>query len=199
MSHSTPFEPSFRFRPFTRTECCNSNKPKCAPDFFSLKSLVVPGSVRIAPSGVKAKIRHFPTKLSCADTLFFLLASTKTLKRSRHLMSESKTNDSFTFLRENSSSSSSSTVPDCLASFAQLHCCTTSLLSLSLNPAADQAKNGPGIRARFWSLLVLAQLRQAQKTGPLRPHFGAGLSSSFLESQNLDADRQIRPNATSLR
>ena len=36
------------------------------------------------------------------------------------------------------------------------------------------AKNGPGIRARFWSLLGLAQLRKAQQTGPFwRPHFGA--------------------------
>ena len=160
------------------------------------------GSPRIGPNRTvrsESEDPSFSNETLVRRHSFFLLASTKTLKRSRHLMSESKTNDSFTFLRENSSSSSSSTVPDCLASFAQLHCCTTSLLSLSLNPAADQAKNGPGIRARFWSLLVLAQLRQAQKTGPLRPHFGAGLSSSFLESQNLDADRQIRPNATSLR
>ena len=61
-------------------------------------------------------------------------------------------------------------------------------------------KNGPGIRARFWSLLVLAQLPKAQKTGPfLGPHFGAGkpLLSSFLELQNLDTDREIPSNATS--
>ena len=57
-----------------------------------------------------------------------------------------------------------------------------------------------GIRARFWSLLVLAQLPKAQKTGPfLGPHFGAGkpLLSSFLELQNLDTDREIPSNATS--
>ena len=42
-----------------------------------------------------------------------------------------------------------------------------------------------GIRARFWSLLVLAQLPKTQKTGPfLGPHFGAGkplLSSAPFE------------------
>ena len=84
------------------------------------------------------------------------------------------------------------------------------------NPAAAQAvmlaenlrservksgtKNGSGIRARFWSLLVLAQLPKAQKTGPFwGPHFGTGkpLLSSFLELQNLDTDREIPSNATS--
>ena len=58
------------------------------------------------------------------------------------------------------------------------------------------AKNGPGIRARFWSLLVLAQLPKAQKTGPfLGPHFGAGepLLSSFLESQIWARIEKCRP------
>ena len=62
------------------------------------------------------------------------------------------------------------------------------------------SKLGPGIRARFWSLLVLAQLPKAQKTGPFSgPHFGAGkpLLSSFLELQNLDTDREIPSNVTS--
>ena len=66
--------------------------------------------------------------------------------------------------------------------------------------AFSATKNGPGIRAHFWSLLVLAQLPKAQKTGPfLGPHFGAGkpLLSSFLELQNLDTDREIPSNATS--
>ena len=44
-------------------------------------------------------------------------------------------------------------------------------------------KNGSGIRARFWSLLVLAQLPKAQKTGPfLGPHFGAR-EPLFLETR----------------
>ena len=58
------------------------------------------------------------------------------------------------------------------------------------------AKKGPGIRARFWSLLVLAQLPKAQKTGPfLGPHFGAGepLLSSFLESQIWARIEKCRP------
>ena len=58
------------------------------------------------------------------------------------------------------------------------------------------AKNGPGIRARFWSLLVLAQLPKAQKTGPfLGPHFGAGepLLSWFLESQIWARIEKCRP------
>ena len=46
------------------------------------------------------------------------------------------------------------------------------------------AKNWPGIRPRFWCLLVLAHFSKAQKTAPfLGLHFGAGepFSSSFLE------------------
>ena len=72
--------------------------------------------------------------------------------------------------------------------------------NLRLERVKSGTKNGPGIRARFWSLLVLAQLPKAQKTGPfLGPHFGAGkpLLSSFLELQNLDTDREIPSNATS--
>ena len=62
------------------------------------------------------------------------------------------------------------------------------------------AKNGPGIRARFWSLLVLAQLPKAQKTGPfLGPHFGAGEPTPelVLGVANLGTDREMPSNATS--
>ena len=48
----------------------------------------------------------------------------------------------------------------------------------------SRLKNWPGIRPRFWCLLVLAHFSKAQKTAPfLGPHFGAGepLSSPFLE------------------
>ena len=50
--------------------------------------------------------------------------------------------------------------------------------------ARSGAKNWPGIRTRFWCLLVLAHFSKAQKTAPfLGLHFGAGepLSSPFLE------------------
>ena len=48
----------------------------------------------------------------------------------------------------------------------------------------SRVKNWPGIRTRFWCLLVLAHFSKAQKTAPfLGLHFGAGepLSSPFLE------------------
>ena len=50
----------------------------------------------------------------------------------------------------------------------------------------SRLKNWPGIRPRFWCLLVLAHFSKAQKTAPfLGLHFGAGepLSSPFLEPQ----------------
>ena len=50
----------------------------------------------------------------------------------------------------------------------------------------SRVKNWPGIRTRFWCLLVLAHFSKAQKTAPfLGLHFGAGepLSSPFLEPQ----------------
>ena len=54
-------------------------------------------------------------------------------------------------------------------------------------------KNWPGIRTRFY-LLVLAHFPKAQKTVAfLGPHFSAGepLSSSFWETYNLDAERPL--------
>ena len=48
----------------------------------------------------------------------------------------------------------------------------------------SRVKNWPGIRTRFWCLLVLGHFSKAQKTAPfLGLHFGAGgpLSSPFLE------------------
>ena len=60
------------------------------------------------------------------------------------------------------------------------------------------AKNGPGIRARFWSLLVLAQLPKAQKTGP-GPAFWCRRTTPelVLGVANLGTDREMPSNATS--